>query len=275
MEQIKVMRLKGTRNTNEQLCEKGVVTANNGVFYDVLNLLPEQVDLEFIAHSLARICRYIGHVGTYKESKAFYSVAQHSVKMAEAVLLVTGNPKLAFQALHHDDGEAYTGDLISPLKALVKDKIKPIEMEIEKVICKKFGINFPLDPIIKMVDLNICEYEMSTMVSKTFGEYNDYWDAEFATNQFIGMHKKLEYLMTFGKEKSFVTGKTQEKDLNIDTDTDKVLAKVGESSKEDIVIIGESIKEDNKLFPEDLKTFMMVYDTVSYTHLTLPTKSLV
>jgi len=65
----------------------------------------EQIDVRDICHSLAMLCRFNGHC------TSFYSVAQHSVHVAEAV-----EPKYQRIALLHDAAEAYIGDITRPLK---------------------------------------------------------------------------------------------------------------------------------------------------------------
>lgn len=62
-----------------------------------------------VAESLARLCRYDGHMLGNP-----YSVAQHSVLMADAALRETGDPFLAGHCLLHDAHEAYIGDLTTP-----------------------------------------------------------------------------------------------------------------------------------------------------------------
>lgn len=90
----------------------------------------DEVDLTDIAHSLAQQPRFNGH------SLKFYSVAQHSVLVSKIV-----HPSQALAALFHDASEAYTGDIISPLKKFLPAEFKQIEIKIENAIFKKFNIN--------------------------------------------------------------------------------------------------------------------------------------
>lgn len=82
-----------------------------------LALRPEDVHVDDTAHALARIGRFNGH------TRFFYSVAQHAVLASRHVLSNPWDVAPSFRgtlaryaALHHDDGEAYLGDMPTPLK---------------------------------------------------------------------------------------------------------------------------------------------------------------
>lgn len=75
-----------------------------------LDLRPEEICLEDIAHSLALQCRYNGHI------KSFFSVAQHSVLVAQGLRDQGHDVGIQCIGLLHDAAEAYLGDMIRPLK---------------------------------------------------------------------------------------------------------------------------------------------------------------
>lgn len=103
----------------------------------------EEVFIEDIAHALSMICRFGGHC------IKFYSVAQHSCLVAE--LVETIEPKLAFAALLHDAAEAYSGDVIRPIKRS-NPEIGKAELAIETVIAAKYGLAVPMPALIKWAD---------------------------------------------------------------------------------------------------------------------------
>lgn len=93
----------------------------------------EDIDIKAIAHSLSLICRYNGHC------KEFYSVADHSIRVAEIV-----EPKYRLAALLHDAAEAYLGDVIRPLKYNLS-VVQEAEEKALKVVMSKFGVDFSED----------------------------------------------------------------------------------------------------------------------------------
>lgn len=81
------------------------------IFFDELS--SADVVLADIAHALAMTNRYNGH------TLFPYSVAQHSVLIAEWVFAKTSDPWAALDALLHDATEAYLGDITRPLKQVM------------------------------------------------------------------------------------------------------------------------------------------------------------
>lgn len=101
---------------------------------------PDDIVLGDIAHALAHLCRFGGHV------RHFYSVAQHSVRVSHLV-----DKREARAGLLHDAAEAYIGDVIRPLKRELAD-YKAIESAFEECIAVRFGVLLDT-PGVKLADM--------------------------------------------------------------------------------------------------------------------------
>lgn len=117
------------------------ILLGGGRYYDFRNPSLEGVDVEHLAHSLSRICRFTGHCAR------FYSVAEHSVWVSRLV-----PPSLARQGLVHDLHEALVGDVSSPLKALIPD-YKHIEQEAWAQVAALCDVPLEIHPLVKRADL--------------------------------------------------------------------------------------------------------------------------
>ena len=106
-----------------------------------LNLLdpsPLDVELDDIAHGLARVARWNGQtVGGH-----IFSVAQHSL-LVEAIAAHI-DPDMSREwrlaVLLHDAPEYVIGDIISPFKAVIGDAYKAIEAGLLAAIHLHFGL---------------------------------------------------------------------------------------------------------------------------------------
>jgi hypothetical protein len=105
---------------------------------DLLDPSPLDVEIEDIAHGLARVARWNGQT---KGQHAF-SVAQHSVLVERfAAELSPGLSREArLMALLHDSPEYVVGDLISPFKAAVGIDYKDFEHRLLAAIHVRFGL---------------------------------------------------------------------------------------------------------------------------------------
>lgn len=95
---------------------------------------PEDVCIEDIAHALAYQCRFGGHC------REFYSVAEHSIRVA---LIVANNGfpgNVILGALLHDAAEAYVVDVPRPLKRFLPG-YKEVEMGVLRVIAEATGVS--------------------------------------------------------------------------------------------------------------------------------------
>ncbi len=105
---------------------------------DLLDPSPLDVEIEDIAHGLARVARWNGQTN----GDHAFSVAQHSL-LVEAVFSrldtgATAASKLA--ALLHDAPEYVIGDMISPFKAVVGGGYKEVEKRLQSAINLRFSL---------------------------------------------------------------------------------------------------------------------------------------
>lgn len=105
---------------------------------DLLDPSPFDVEIEDIAHGLARVARWNGQT----IGKHAYSVAQHSVLVSQltAELSPGLSPQNRLMALLHDAPEYVIGDLISPFKAAVGLGYKTLEHKLQAVIHIRFSL---------------------------------------------------------------------------------------------------------------------------------------
>jgi len=142
---------------------------SNGKIYDFDNPTEDMVDLDSIVSSLAKICRYGGHI------PEFYSVLDHSILVHDLV-----SPENRLDALMHDAGEAYVGDMVKPLKIKI-----PLYNDYEdrcwKVIARKFGLSYDLPDEVHRADLHACYLE----ANKFYGTTIDNWHLTFKQDDMV------------------------------------------------------------------------------------------
>ncbi len=105
---------------------------------DLIDPSPFDIEIEDIAHGLARVARWNGQtLGPH-----IFSVAQHSV-LVEAIAgtLEPGLTRTArLMVLLHDAPEYVIGDMISPFKAQLGDGYKDVEARLLAAIHLRFGL---------------------------------------------------------------------------------------------------------------------------------------
>lgn len=118
---------------------------------DLLNPRVEDVEITEIAMALGNQCRYSGGV------RRFYSVAEHSVLIAQWLRANGHGPCTQMGGLLHDAAEAYTGDLTWPMQqvlfgdhgpdaasneagSVVRARYKRTQFLLDEVIANTVGI---------------------------------------------------------------------------------------------------------------------------------------
>ena len=105
---------------------------------DLLDPSPLDVEIEDIAHGLARVARWNGQTS----GAHIYSVAQHCLLVDAIARRQAGDldRKLRLAVLLHDAPEYVIGDMISPFKAVIGDAYKAVEKRLAAAIHLRFGL---------------------------------------------------------------------------------------------------------------------------------------
>jgi 5'-deoxynucleotidase YfbR-like HD superfamily hydrolase len=116
---------------------------------DLLDPSPLDVEIEDIAHGLARVARWNGQT----TGPHIFSVAQHSLLVEQIALAfepAIGRDERLFMLLH-DSPEYVIGDMISPFKAVIGDAYKGVEHRILGAILLRFSL--PTQPCAALIRL--------------------------------------------------------------------------------------------------------------------------
>ena len=130
---------------------------------DLLDPSPLDVEIEDIAHGLARVARWNGQTS----GDHAFSVAQHSLLVEAIVRTGGGDANLHQMALLHDAPEYVIGDMISPFKAVMGGGYKQVEERLQAAIHLRFSLP-PAVPhgakrCIKRADLVAAWYEATRL----------------------------------------------------------------------------------------------------------------
>ena len=139
---------------------------------DLLDPSPMDIEVEDIAHGLARVARWNGQtVGEHA-----FSVAQHSVVVEEAAAALQPGlePRWRLAALLHDAPEYVIGDMISPFKAALGVDYRAFEERLEHAIHLRFGLPprtpAPIKALIKAADRVSAWFEAVNLAGFNAGE---------------------------------------------------------------------------------------------------------
>lgn len=157
----------------------------SGKAFDLANPDPAAVDFDEIATVLGRIPRFGGHTD-YP-----YSVAQHCVEGARAILRDLDRADSAAAFLLHDAHEAYIGDLTAPMmRAMdaygyefgmppigISAVIKRMKWRIDGAIFAAAGLTFPppadICKIVKEYDVRMLRTERDALMVTPQRAWND------------------------------------------------------------------------------------------------------
>ena len=137
-----------------------------------------------IIYSLSRISRFGGFAGCgvkMKDTTFFFSwenafavlFDDHHYSVAEHVIHASylAPPGFEWEALMHDNSEAYFGDMTRPLKRECRDYRYHLGCFDRCIMTEVFGVPYPMSPEVKEVDNRLLWTEALDM----FGEPNVNW----------------------------------------------------------------------------------------------------
>lgn len=131
-----------------------------GRVVDVAQLEPPDIDIVTVAHALSHLCRWGGH------TKRFYSVAQHSVIVANLCCDPEDEPDLYRCALLHDATEAFLVDLPRPIKHAMPD-YQRLEAAVWSVIATRFDLPQVMPPEVERADRQALRWEAESLFPQT------------------------------------------------------------------------------------------------------------
>jgi 5'-deoxynucleotidase YfbR-like HD superfamily hydrolase len=172
---------------------------------DLLDPSPLDVEIEDIAHGLARVARWNGQT----KGAHIFSVAQHTLLVETIARRRYGSldRRLGLALLVHDAAEYVIGDMISPFKAVIGDTYKAVEHRLRAAIHIRFGLPpalpAELESLIKATDRGAAYLEATRLAGfrdaearRFFGpppalpvlverQYLTPWPAETAETRFL------------------------------------------------------------------------------------------
>jgi len=145
--------MTGTRKSAKNAAPRAWQRMLSGRRLDLLDPSPLDIEIEDIAHGLARVARWNGQT----KGPNIYSVAQHCL-LVEVIAHQSArlDRKRRLAVLLHDAPEYVIGDMITPFKAVIGDTYKAIETRLLAAVHLRFGLPVTLPAelvaIIKAAD---------------------------------------------------------------------------------------------------------------------------
>jgi hypothetical protein len=143
--------------------KENVIIITSGVELDLLDPIPEMINVNDIARSLSFQCRFGGHINR------FLSVAQHSVMVA-----AMAPPELRKYALLYNAYKAYLQDISAQLRSILGPAYKILQDRFMKVIAVRFELNPDTFSEVQLYDVRAAEIEYNAFKEGKLHE----WQAE-------------------------------------------------------------------------------------------------
>ena len=136
------------------------VETHSGLYIDVGDPDPGAIEIGDIAHALSMQCRFNGHCAV------FYSVAEHSVHVAEHLENTGETVRVQLLGLLHDAAEAYVGDVVSGVKSRL-ERFAGMEHYVQRAVYESLSVpppNAEEERLVKDADLAVLLAEAKVLM---------------------------------------------------------------------------------------------------------------
>lgn len=155
-----------------------VATTAAGKF-SLLTPSPKDVNWLVVANSISKICRFAGN------TRGHYSVAEHSVRLADAIARAGGDRAEQLQALVHDAHEAFCGDVTRPMRRAVQALsfeahkiLMDIERRCQKAVFQAAGCDGVLTDRVDLFDSMLGDAEATLLLGNERPDVSQFvWEA--------------------------------------------------------------------------------------------------
>lgn len=154
-----------------------ILWGRDQVTRDVERPTPGMYGLHHTAQVLSHLCRFGGRI------PVFYSVLSHVCECAlEALARYPRDYTLALACLHHDDHEAWLGDVCSPLKPQWPWLIEVSELH-DRVIEAMYGVD--------LRDPRVAEIDHAAFTTEADLLYGGVAPVEHEVDHYVWLHRML------------------------------------------------------------------------------------
>ena len=161
------------------------------------------VTAEEIAHGLSTIARFGGQASV-NGAPVIYTVAQHSVHVAQFLKDDGYVLRTQYAGLMHDAPEAFLGDMTTPLKNACGDEYCGYYAAVERGMLTAHGVILPLPVGVGMADKALFEMEAGVLMSREAREHfyvaraNPFagdiahpWEPRYAMTRWLDLYQEL------------------------------------------------------------------------------------
>ncbi len=155
-----------------------IATTASGKF-NLLTPSANDVNWLVVANGLGKICRFAGN------TRGHYSVAEHSVRLADAIAKAGGDHIEQLQALVHDAHEIYCGDITRPMRRAMRvlsyeawATLMDIERRCQKAVFQAAGCYQQLCDRVDQFDVMLGDAEATLLLGCDRPDVSQFvWDA--------------------------------------------------------------------------------------------------